>query len=97
MFFLVPKKTCNLSPAPAGLFFFADAGKLRAMKYKGYTATIEYDEEEEAFHGRVNNITDLVIFYGRSVGELKRGMASSIEDYLALCAKKGIEPQRPTD
>ena len=67
------------------------------MIYKGYTATIEYDEEEETFHGRVNNITDLVLFSGTSVGELKRGMASSIEDYLTLYAKKGIEPQRPTD
>ena len=67
------------------------------MIYKGYTATIEYDEEEEAFHGRVNNITDMVIFSGTSVDELKREMALAIEDYLALCVEKGIEPQRPTD
>ena len=54
------------------------------MKYKGYTATIEWAEEEDAFHGRVANITDVVNFYGRSVDELRREMATSVEIYLIL-------------
>ena len=84
-------------PALAGLSSTVNAGKLCAMKYKNYTATIEYDHDEGAFHGRVNGITDVVNFNGRTVDELQRKMAASIEVYLALCAKRGIEPQRPTD
>ena len=65
------------------------------MKYKGYTATIEWAEEEDAFHGRVANITDVVNFYGRSVDELRREMATSVEIYLKFCTGTGKEPDKP--
>jgi len=65
------------------------------IEYKSYTAVVEYEPEEESFHGRVANIRDVITFYGRSVEELKRGMAASIEDYLAFCKQEGLEPAKP--
>ena len=35
------------------------------MKYKGYEAVITYEEDVNAFHGRVIDIRDIISFEGR--------------------------------
>ena len=65
------------------------------MTYKNYVAEIEYDAQAEIFHGRVLLARDVVTFEGRSVEELKREMAASVEDYLAWCAQRGEAPETP--
>jgi predicted HicB family RNase H-like nuclease len=66
------------------------------IEYKGYVGAFEYDPDEETFHGRVVNLAkDGITFVGRSVEELKREMAASVDDYLAFCAERGDEPDAP--
>jgi len=65
------------------------------IEYKGYTGVFEFDPSIDAFHGRVIGLQDVVTFEGRSVDELRSEMGESIEDYLALCADTGKEPERP--
>ena len=65
------------------------------IEYKGYTGVIEFDPSIDAFHGRVVGLQDVVTFQGRSVDELRREMAVSVEDYLELCTEVGKEPERP--
>jgi len=65
------------------------------MDYKGYLATVEYDDEAGIFHGEVVNTRAVITFQGVSVDELHREMAASIEDYLAWCAERGKEPEKP--
>ncbi len=65
------------------------------MEYKGYVANITYDDELESFFGQVANTLDVITFYGKSVDELKREFASSVEAHLAYCAEKGVEPSQP--
>ncbi len=64
------------------------------MEYKGYTGVVEFDPSIDAFHGRIVGLQDLVTFQGRSLEELRREMAESVEDYLELCAEIGKEPER---
>ncbi len=64
------------------------------IEYKGYTGVFEYDPSIDAFHGRIVGLQDVVTFQGRSLEELRREMAESVEDYLELCAEIGREPQR---
>ncbi|MBB1092416.1 type II toxin-antitoxin system HicB family antitoxin [Rhodopseudomonas palustris] len=68
---------------------------MTTMSYKGYTATIEYDADAGIFHGEVADIRDVVTFQGKSVAELKKALAGSIEDYLAFCEQRGEEPDKP--
>lgn len=68
---------------------------MNSMSYKGYEATVEYDEDAELFHGEVVNTRDVITFEGRSVDELKSALAASVEDYLAFCQARGEEPERP--
>lgn len=66
------------------------------LAYKGYSAgPIEFDDEQELFAGSVVGLRDVVTFAGRTPEELKAAFRESIDDYLAFCAEKGREPDRP--
>ncbi len=65
------------------------------MQYKNYLARVELDAEANIFHGDVINIRDVVTFQGESMGELKKTFEDSVEEYLAFCAERGEEPDKP--
>ena len=65
------------------------------MKYKGYEAVITYEEDVNAFHGRVIDIRDIISFEGASVEELEREFQASMDYYLAMCTERGEEPDKP--
>ena len=67
------------------------------IEYKGYLATVEYDDSVGLLHGEVVNAAPypIVTFEASSVEELKSEFRISIEDYLAWCNEDGVEPQRP--
>jgi len=68
---------------------------MATLAYKGYVARIDADEDTDSFHGRVINISDIVNFKGRSMAELKREFARSMEAYFSFCREEGDEPERP--
>jgi predicted HicB family RNase H-like nuclease len=65
------------------------------IEYEGYRGVIEFDPSIDSFHGRVVGLRDVVTFQGRSLDELRREMAESVDDYLEFCAEIGKEPERP--
>lgn len=65
------------------------------MKYKGYEAKIEYDDEDCLFVGRVINTKDIIAFDGVSVEELEQSFQAVIEEYLEDCKAIGKEPDKP--
>jgi predicted HicB family RNase H-like nuclease len=66
-----------------------------SMSHRGYSGSVEYDSQDRIFHGRVTGIADVVTFQGTSVEELEASFRSSVDIYLDLCTKNGLEPQRP--
>ena len=68
---------------------------MNTMTYKGYQAIVSFDEEAEIFHGEVVDLRDVITFQGKSVRELKKALADSVEDYLAFCKSRGEEPEKP--
>lgn len=69
---------------------------MKTMQYKGYDASIEYDDSVERFHGRVLAIRDVVAFEGTSIDELKAVFHASVDDYLAFCEEDGVRPCEPS-
>lgn len=65
------------------------------MKYKGYEAVVEFDDQAAIFHGEVINIRDVITFQGSSVEELKKVFQDSVDDYLAFCKQRSEEPDKP--
>ncbi|MEZ4863566.1 MAG: type II toxin-antitoxin system HicB family antitoxin [Caldilineaceae bacterium] len=65
------------------------------MEYKGYVSKVEFDDEADIFHGEVMNLRDVITFQGESVQELRQAFQDSVDDYLAFCAERHEEPERP--
>lgn len=65
------------------------------MKYKGYSANIEYSEEDRCLVGHIAGITDIVGFHADTVAELQVVFEEAVEDYLATYKKLNKPPQKP--
>ena len=65
------------------------------MEYTGYFAKVEFDDEANIFHGEVINLRDVITFEGETVDELRKAFNDSVEDYLAFCAERGEDPEKP--
>lgn len=65
------------------------------MAYKGFTARIEYDGEDEVFVGRLLGLRAIVSFHADTVAKLKREMRVAVDEYVASCERRGEVPERP--
>lgn len=65
------------------------------MEYKGYYATIKYEDETSTFYGNIEDIEDLVTFEGNTVAELKKGFREMVNEYLRTCKEHSKEPNKP--
>jgi predicted HicB family RNase H-like nuclease len=65
------------------------------LNYKGYIATVEFDDEAELFHGEVVNTRDVITFQATTAHELKQAFIESVDDYLAFCAERNEQPEKP--
>ncbi len=67
---------------------------MKTMKYKKYSARIEYSDADGCFVGHIAGIKDIVGFHGESVNELRTAFDEAVEDYLETCKKIGKSPQK---
>lgn len=66
------------------------------LKYKGYTGSVEYSEEDNCLFGKVQGMTkDSITYEGTTVDELTSDFHGAVGDYLQLCKEKGIAPRKP--
>ena len=65
------------------------------LEYKAYIGHVEFDSDADIFHGEVINTKDVITFQGSSVKEIHQAFQDSIDDYLAFCAERGEEAERP--
>jgi predicted HicB family RNase H-like nuclease len=65
------------------------------LEHKGYLGSVEYSDEDETFHGRLEFIRDLVTYEGTDAKKLKAAFRDAVDDYLALCDAEGRKPDEP--
>jgi predicted HicB family RNase H-like nuclease len=65
------------------------------IEHKGYIGRVEFDSDANIFHGEVINLRDVITFEGDSVSDLRQAFIDSVEDYLAFCAERGEDPEKP--
>ncbi|WP_298217849.1 type II toxin-antitoxin system HicB family antitoxin [Halothiobacillus sp.] len=68
---------------------------MNTMTYKGYTARLDYDDEDKLIVGRILGIRDIVSFHGEAVTEVEHAFHEAVDDYLEACAKLGQAPNKP--
>lgn len=64
------------------------------MKLNNYAAKIDYDPELDQFRGEILGLNGGADFYGKSPAELRREFKKSLQEFLAVCEEKGVEPVR---
>ena len=65
------------------------------MTYRGYTASLEFDPDDNLLVGRVLDIDDIVSFHGESIATFKAAFHEAIDDYVAACEKLGQAAEKP--
>jgi len=68
---------------------------MNALNYKGYSARVEFSDEDEALIGHIAGIHDVIGFHGESVEEIKSSFHEAVDDYLKTCQKLNRPPQKP--
>ena len=68
---------------------------MNTMTYRGYTAQIDYSDDDGCFIGHIAGINDIVGFHGESVAELRDAFEEAVDDYLETCEKLDRPPQKP--
>jgi predicted HicB family RNase H-like nuclease len=68
---------------------------MNTMKYKGYTARIEFDERDEIFVGRVLGLRAIIGFHGQTVEALRAAFETAIDAFLLDCQEEGVQPEEP--
>ena len=65
------------------------------MEYQGYFGTVEYNDEDQVFFGRLAFLRSLVSYEGTDVKSLRKAFQEAVDDYLELCRQRGKEPDHP--
>ena len=65
------------------------------LSYKDYNGTVEYSDDDKCLYGKVVGIKSLLSYEGVSVQELEKNFQSTIDEYLADCKERNVEPEQP--
>ena len=68
---------------------------MKQLRYKGYTGSIEYSNEDELLFGNVLGITSLILYEGKTGKELEKDFREAVDDYLLMCKEEGIKVEKP--
>jgi predicted HicB family RNase H-like nuclease len=68
---------------------------MNVLSYKGYKATVAYDDEDGIFFGNLLGINDVVGFHADTVADLRAAFRDAVDDYVETCAKIGKTPEKP--
>lgn len=65
------------------------------MQYKGYYGSVNFSAEDRIFYGKLEFINSAVLFEGVDIKSLEKDFKDAVKDYIQMCKKKGLEPQKP--
>ncbi len=60
---------------------------MKTVDYKGFKGSIEFNENDALFHGKIMDIDDLVSYEGKDEKELEEDFQGAVDDYLRICEK----------
>ncbi len=65
------------------------------MKYRDFLGSVEFDEEDRLFYGKLLVIRALVSYEATDAEGLVGAFHHAVDDYLDQCAADGVEPEKP--
>ena len=68
---------------------------MKILKYKGYSGSIEYSQEDELLYGQVMGLNSLISYEGKTGKELEKDFTEAVDDYLLFCKEEGTKAEKP--
>jgi len=68
---------------------------MNTMSHRGYTARVELDDRDNIFVGRILGIRSIISFHGKTVAGLRAEFSKAVDEYLAECKERDLEPEKP--
>ncbi len=65
------------------------------LQHKGYSGSVDFDPEDNLFHGRVLGIRDFILYDGSTRPGLEISFQGAVEEYLRFCHQDGKRPEVP--
>lgn len=65
------------------------------LSYKNYNGTVEYSSADGCLFGKVIGLKSLLSYEGSSVQELEQDFHAVIDEYLADCEERNVQPEQP--
>ena len=63
------------------------------MHYKGYIGTIKYDSDRDDWHGKIINVSDLVLYDDNS--KTREELKAAFKDMADWCIEDNVRPTKP--
>ena len=57
---------------------------MKMMRYKNFSATVEYDPLDNIYVGHLTDIQDIVGFHGENIQELETSFHEAVEHYIEV-------------
>ena len=67
---------------------------MNTLSYKGFKASIGFDEDDNILVGHIVGINDVIGFHADSVEALRTALHEAVEDYIDACRKVGKQPEK---
>ena len=64
---------------------------INTLKYKNFTGSIEFSNEDGVFFGKVSGIPSLISYEGATMAELIEDFRGAVDDYLAMSEEEQFE------
>ena len=55
------------------------------LKYKGFIASVSFEDQDNILFGKIEGINDLIMFEGESVTEIKQMFREAVDEYIESC------------
>ena len=65
------------------------------LSHRGYLGSVEFDQDERIFYGKLEFIRGLVSYEATDAEGLIRAFHEAVDDYLADCEERGEPPEKP--
>ena len=67
---------------------------MNTLNYKDYIGSVSFSAEDEVFYGKIEHISDLIVFESDNAHDLKTAFEESVDDYISFCKEKGVKPDK---
>jgi predicted HicB family RNase H-like nuclease len=64
------------------------------MTYKDYYGSVNFNDDDNVFYGRIEFIKALISYEGTDVISLRKAFQEAVDDYLQACEESGKKPEK---